>query len=86
MITSSNAPNVSTRTSWNRGSSTITKVTSLKSNGRTLRYALGFFRAADIHRELLEKCDDDPVVFTARVGSDTVYEITGATVLSDDVK
>ena len=55
-------------------------------DGRTLRYALGFFRAADIHRELLEKCDDDPVVFTARVGSDTVYEITGATVLSDDVK
>ena len=55
-------------------------------DGRTLQYALGLYRSADIHRELLEKCDDDPVVFTARVGSDTVYEITGATVLSDDIK
>ena len=55
-------------------------------DGRTLQYALGVYRAADIHRELWEKCDDDPVVFTARVGSATVYEITGATVLSDDIK
>ena len=55
-------------------------------DGRTLQYALGLYREADIHRELLEKCDDDPVVFTARVGSETVYEITGATVLYDDVR
>ena len=55
-------------------------------DGRTLQYALGLYRSADIHRELLEKCDEHPVVFSARVGSDTVYEITGATVLSDDIK
>ena len=53
-------------------------------DGRTLQYALGLYSAADIHRKLVEKCDEDPVVFTARVGSDAVYEITGATVLYDD--
>ena len=55
-------------------------------DGRTLKYAMGLYRESNIHRELLAKCDERPVVFTARVGSDTVYEITGATVLSDDIR
>ena len=55
-------------------------------DGRTLQYALGLYREAEIHRELVEKCDDQPVVFAARVGAETVYEITGATVLSDHIK
>ncbi len=55
-------------------------------DGRSLQYAMGLYRHADIHRELVKKCDEDPVVFTARVGSDTVYEVTGATVLPLDVK
>ena len=51
-------------------------------DGRTLKYALGRNRAAEIHRELLEKCGGEAVVFTARVGSDVVYEVSGPTVLS----
>ena len=47
---------------------------------------MGLYRHADIHRELVKKCDEDPVVFTARVGSHTVYEVTGATVLPLDAK
>ena len=53
----------------------------VKVDGRTLNYSMGLYRESDIRRELLEKCDEQPVVFTARVGSETVYELTGATVL-----
>lgn len=55
-------------------------------DGRTLNYSMGLYRESDIHRELLEKCDEHPVVFAARVGSETVYEVTGATVLYDSAE
>ncbi len=50
-------------------------------DGRTLKYAIGSYRISDIHRDLVKKCDTEPVVFTARVGSDAVYDAVGATVL-----
>ncbi len=53
----------------------------VKVDGRTLNYSMGLYYESDIRRELIEKCDEAPVVFTARVGSETVYELTGATVL-----
>ena len=55
-------------------------------DGRTLNYSMGLYRESNIHRELLKKCDEHPVVFTARVGSETVYELTGATILPDNAE
>ena len=55
-------------------------------DGRTLEYAIGLYGESDVHRELVDKCDEKPVVFSARVGSIAVYQLGGATIVDDDAK
>ena len=47
---------------------------------------MGLYRESEIRRELMGKCDQRPVIFTARVGSDAFYTLTGMTVLDADAK
>ena len=51
-------------------------------DGRTLKYAIGVNGSQSASR-LREICED-PITYTARIGSDYVYDVPSATILSGD--